>query len=489
MHSPLTRLAGFAAFAVLLTAPAARAQPAPPPPTRLAIESHVGERTAEAAAAISPVLDELARRGFATTSAAIAARLGGRLPRPGVLDPGATAADMLKLVERGNEQFVTGSFQDARATLTAAVQRLQRNPGAAVRDPASPEAMFKALVVLARSQARLGDTAASTQTMTELIRAFPGRAVNPGEHGLQAEQLQRAALAQTKAAPRSRLAITASDPAAAIFVDGQRRGTGQLAISDALAGSYRVFVQPAAGDGRQYEIAVRAGEDAALEVDCAAESALRAGESWIGFSFAAEADRARARDHAAQLARHWHADAIAAIAVIGTSVVGGEPAVTAALIGANGEILRAGSVAPGGGTGDARQRALARFLADGTAAPDIAIDGPGAPLRDDPPDWHGRARWIGKGLTGAGIAALITAGILLTIDQDDGHRDASGNLTASFRDTRPAAIGFGIGGAVAIGAGLGLWLVVGSQRDASPPSMPVVSVARSGAVLGWRGRF
>src|SRR4029453_13733987 len=64
--------------------------------------------------------------------------------------------------------------------------------------------------------------------MSELVRAFPGRPVSPGEYGPQAEKLQHTALADLKAVRRGRLAVTqrARRSGARLDAGGQRRSLG-----------------------------------------------------------------------------------------------------------------------------------------------------------------------------------------------------------------------------------------------------------------------
>src|SRR6185503_17124536 len=116
-----------------------------------------------------------------------------------------------------------------------------------------------------------------------------------------------------------------------IFVDGQLRGTGQIALDDLLPGTYHVFLHGPGGEGRRYEVPVGANRDAALEVDWPIEAALTVSGSWVSLMCAGDAERANANQHAAALARRWGR---AAIVVVGTARLHGEPAVIATLVDA-----------------------------------------------------------------------------------------------------------------------------------------------------------
>jgi hypothetical protein len=80
---------------------------------------------------------------------------------------------------------------------------------------------------------------------------------------------------------------------------------------------------------------------------------------------------------------------------------------------------------------------------------------------------------------GVGVAALIAGGVLYaTSEKDDGSQP-------TFRDTRPLGIGLGIGGAVAIGAGVIMILREGTPSDTGP----AVAVTSHGGFVGWTSRF
>ena len=197
------------AIGCALSAPALAAPDAPPPaaapagpaaaakPSILVLEAHVGARPSELDATVGPVLDELEQRGFAAHPASVTRVLGGRAPRPGVLDGGKTAAEITQLVESGFDAFTRGKYKDAETSLDLAVHQIKRNPALLVLDASNARSTFHAFVGLALSQAKLGNAADSVETMTELLRSFSTQTVNRAEYGPQAEQFYRAVQKQT----------------------------------------------------------------------------------------------------------------------------------------------------------------------------------------------------------------------------------------------------------------------------------------------------
>jgi hypothetical protein len=472
MRPPLLRhkvSAGVLALAGTWTPATAQSSRPSPGESIVVLESHVGQRPASADAILAPLLDELDQRGFAARPAQILERAGGRAPRPGVLDTDTTAAAITQPAESGYEAYTRGRFAEAEAALKLAIARIHRNPALLVLDTNNLDATFKILVALALSQAKRGDTAGSVATMVELIRTFRNQPITRLDYGPDAEQFYRAVAHQVQAMERGQLAITATSDQAVIFVDGQIRGVGKASLVDLIPGVYRVFVQVPATAGRQYEIEVEADRQAVLHVDWEVDSALWLADTWAGFVFATEAERARQPGFAGALARRWGGEPVA---VVGVAQVQGKPAVTGELYDTTGRVVRGASVAVDGAD-PPRLRALARFLADGIAGDGVRVD-PGGPAQRDTPG-GGRPRLVPGLLVGAGAAALVTGGVLYAIDQDPGM------TTATYRNTAPAGLAVGAVGLAAVGVGLWLW----GARGAG--SAPMLTIGSSGGFIGWGG--
>jgi hypothetical protein len=448
---------------------------APARPSILVLEAHVGARPSELDATIGPVLDELERRGFAAHPASVTRALGGRAPRPGVLDGGKTAAEITQLVESGFDAFTRGKYKDAETSLDLAVHQIKRNPALLVLDATNARSTFHAFVGLALSQAKLGNVADSVETMTELLRSFSTQTVSRAEYGPQAEQFYRAVQKQTQLMGRGRLRVAAGNDHAMIFVDGELRGMGQAALADLIPGFYRVFIEVPGTSGRQYEVEVRANADSRLDVDWQIDANLLVASQWVGFVFASEVERSKEASYAGALARRWGSDRIV---VVGTTQVQGRSAVIATLYRASGEVARSALVVTGGGD-DARLRSLARFIADGTPSDELArVTGFQSPTAAA--QLQGRMPLVAKVCLGAGLAGLAT-GTALIIASPGPPRDPRQRY---YYRTAPAGIVVGLTGAASIGVGLWWWLRRHDERSA-----PVVSLGASHAMLGWSGQF
>lgn len=437
----------------------------------LVLESYVGQRPANADAIMAPVLDELEQRGFATRPASVLDVVGGSAPRPGVLDRDITAAEITQFADSGYEAYTRGRFAEAEAVLKLAIERIHRNPALLVLDTNNLEATFKILVALALSQAKRGDTTGGAATMIELIRTFHSQPITRVDYGPDAEQFYRAVARQVQALGRGELSVSVTSDQAVIFVDGQIRGLGKAALADLIPGVYRVFVQVPGTAGRQYEVEVTAGRHSVLRVDWELDSSLWLADSWVGFVFATEAERARQAGFAGALARRWGGGAL--LAVVGMVQVQGKPAITGQLYDASGRAVRGAAVLLEGAD-QARLRSLARFLSDGVAGAGVRVIRDGGPaLGDGPGDAVAGSRLAPRVLVGAGAAALVAGGVLYAIDQDPGGPNPV------YRNTAPAGIAVGAVGLAAVSVGLWLWGGHGSS--------PMLAIGSSGGFIGWGG--
>jgi hypothetical protein len=444
----------------------------------LVFESHVGERTAELAKRLESFHDALETHGFAARPEAILRIVGGRAPRPGVLDPDKTAAELVQRVNTGFAAYVAGKFGEAVSTLTETIHQIHRNPGLFVIDTKNLDLIVRAYMALTLSQGRLGKTAESAATMAELIRIMRGQPISRADFGAEAEQLYRSVLKDVQARGRGALTISTGDERAMVFVDGQLRGMGKATLGDLLPGRYRVFVQVPGTSGRQYELEVGANDDTYLDVNAEIEGALWMSDAWVGFQFASASARKQEARFASELARRWTGEGM--VAVIGPMQLEGRPAVVGTLYRTDGTVLRR-AVVEAASADHGRLSSLAKFLADGTPGDgvDILSGERAAPERAAARSEPARRYWP-KVLVIGGLAALGTGIGLVVMDEDP---DPVGTQQPTYRDTAPAGVALGVLGLAAVGLGLVFW--TGPDRS----GRPAVSIDSHGASIGWSGSF
>jgi hypothetical protein len=458
-----------AAFASVLAASGA-AHGAPAGEPIIVLNARVGSSAPNEIDHITPLLDdELEARGFAAKPSTIARILGGRIPRPGILDPGLTVADIIHPIELGYDDWAQGLFAEAEKKLVPAIAKVNRNPALLVADTKNLDATFKALVALALSQSKLGQASQSAETMTNLIRVFRTRPISRAEYGPPAEQLYRTIAKQILASGTGQLYVTTGNEQAVVFVDGQIRGIGKAAVADVISGQHHVFIQVPATAGLQYEVEVRANEDTNLNVVWDVDTAVKVTEPWIGLVFTTEAERGKEAMFAGELARRWGGQGV--IAVVGTLQLQGRPALIGTIYRAGGTIFRS-AVTTLDGDRVTNIRSLAKYLADGTVSPELNVipNGGKEPVRVlaaraslGPPTATAPAKAVGA----AGLLAITTGGVLYVT----GHPDGS-----VLEDRRTVAVQVVVGGSVVLGAGTYLWL-----REARSTSRLTAAVVGAGA--------
>ncbi len=443
----------------------------------LVLEAHVGERSAEVSKWMEPLDDELETHGFAARASTILGVIGSQVPRPGILDPSTTAAEIKQRIDSGYGAFTAGRFDEASKMLIDAIEKVHRNPSLLVADTGNADMTYNAYVALALSQAKKGQASESVRTMSELIRMFPSRPISRTEFGPQAEQFYKSVYKEVQGRGRGGLSIAAGDAKAVVFVDGQIRGMGKAALADLIPGTYRVMVQVPGTLGRQYAVDVQANDDAFLKVESDIDSSLWVTDTWVGFQFATDAERTKEAKFATQLARRWTDGEL--VAVIGTLQIQGKPALIGTLYETNGAVLRSAIVTTERAD-TTTLRSLARFLADGTPGDGIQImQQPDAPTRAPTAATLTRTTRVPKLVVAAGVGLVIAGAVMYALDEDP-ERDGG----PRYNDTAPAGVALGVSGVVLAGVGTWLWLRAGNRDSA-----PIASVGTSQGFVGWAGSF
>lgn len=539
----------FVACLVALALPAA-ARAETPTARVIVLETHVGQRPDDVVEPMSELRDAFEALGLAAQPSTIMPLLDRSGPYPGIMDKGAssTALTVAELVEPVDQGYIAWSrvkFADAKKLLTWAKPRLKRNPALLVTDTGNLSVKYKALAALSLTELQLGESAAASDVMQELFRAFPSQPLSPREYSPDAREFYQNESQVARAKGTGRLRVNAGNEQAVIFVDNQIRGIGHADLKGVAAGPHDVFVQVPATLGRRWDIDVIADRDNLLNVMWELDMALWISDDWVGFLFATETDRAKVAAFAAELTQRWHCAGIIAVA---PARVHGKSAMVGAMYDTTGKVIRKANVALEANH-KVLLRALAAFLANGIPAEgvnvmverddapdasDLGVDGPRRPLLGPAlvlgsgavalgvGAWvfemssqyrgldksHTDGQWVGIDIA-VGGSAVIGGGIYLLLHQryragrlaaaclGSGiaalsagtiyylvHQEKLPGLPPIVRDTKPAAVGLGIGGLAATGAGLLLW-----HHDRGQSSVPLVAIQSGGGTISWAGRF
>jgi hypothetical protein len=439
----------------------------------IVLEAHVGQRPADAAAAIEPVLDELERLGFAARPKSIEKLLQGRAPRPGVLDEGKTVADIKRLIALGRFALDKGRLKEAEAALREAVDLIRRNPALLVLDTNNEKVSYSAFVGLAVTLAKLKRDSEATDVMMELLR-MSSTPIPQADYGPKAEEIHQRAEARAQGMGRGSLAISVTDSRAMIFLNGRFSGVGKVAMGDLIPGTHYVLVQVPGTGGLQYVRTVRANEPIMLDINWQVESMLRLEDRWAGFNFATEIARAQEAVYASDLAhRLGGADVI----VIGTTQLNGVSFVVGMQYPANGG-PPIGAIAPVNG-GERLLRSLARYLYDGTTAAGLRVL-PRA-VKDVAPTValvHSataspRSSLMPKIVVGAGALVVTAAGIVYARSSYDPMKAPREDGT----DGRDRVVSVMVGGSLVLGGGVYLWSRESRSASALTAGMLATGVA------------
>lgn len=451
------------------------------------LESYTGERPADAARLMQPVLEELALHEF-TAGDAVARQFDSAVSRA---SSAALPADFGAQVDKGFKAWVAGRFDEAIATLGKLVETAHASSAAFAEDPALREPLQRALIGLALAQQRIGDQAAMRATFSELVRSFAEAQVPRAKYGPDAQQAFEQVRRDVQGGSHGTLAVKLADDTGVVFLNEAYRGVGST-NADLVPGEYRVVVMANKQPSRTHRAVVTAGGTTTIEIDPTWDQTIRTG-GFTGFSFATQADRDA--NEAPGAARFARAIGASAVVVVGIDDVHGKSAVVGSLVSLeSGREIRRASIPIDPDPSTDRLRALARFLAgeDPVAGLDVQFANPyERDIGDEPtssssdtPRWGGW-RWLTGGL---GIAALGTGAVLLALDGRCPSDPPAGQPCPDvYATATPGLITLGAG-AVFTGIAIYLFATHGSE-PITPSVTPAVAPAQGGATVGLFSRW
>ncbi len=480
---------------VLVPFVVAIAAPAPARAGGIVLESYTGERPADASRLVSPILDELAARGF-TAGDTLTRSYEAKVSRP----PQAAAgipADFAAEVEAGFKAWVGGRFDEAIKTLAPLVEAAHANTGLVAKDQSLRDPLLKAMIALALSQQRTGDPGAARGTFAEILRSYPDAQLQRAMYGAEAYDSFEQVRHELNGSGHGKLTVKVADEGAVVFVDELYRAVGTTTV-DVVPGEYRVCVLLDKKPSRSHRVVVHAKEEVTLAIDAHLDRAIHT-TGWTGFQFAVAGDReTHEGGYAAAVANALGATAVA---VVGIDQVRGRPAVVGSLVSLQtGREIRRASVALEPDPSTERLKALAHYLAGDEPAAGLEVQTPSAappPAAEGKPD-EGQPepgepappshRWRGwKWLAGGSAAvALGVGGYLL---YEDGRCKGTPPVGRPCNDVYSNSPGdyLVLGAGVVLG-GVAAYLFATDRKE--PPARSAFVVPTSGGALaGFAARF
>lgn len=460
------------------------------PENGIVLESYTGERHPDASRLLSPVLDELATRGYIAGPDVIGRRFEQRASRASMTT--TLPANFADQVEQGHKAYISGRFADAVKILSPLVDNARTNPASFANAQPLRDKLLKGLIALALSHHRNGDADAAKLVFDEIIQTFPGTSLSRQSYGPEAFSLFEDLKKQAAAKGTGTLVVKATNDTGVVFINERFASPSGNARETLIPGTYRVFVQVGKKASRLHTAVVTRGEETVVEIDPEFDQQVHSGPEWTGFAFPSTEDReARESRFAAYFASQLAAKGVV---VIGIETVRGKPAVVASLVLLNGVEIRRASVPLDPDPSIDRLRTLGRFAGGENVTDGIDVDNTRDPKTVEKANVpvrtselrvpRGDPMWGGwKWLTGAaGVGALGVGAYLLSVDGDCTDAACTYN-----RETSVSGWVTLSGGIVL--TGISIYLFVRGDGDDTPDRGAFVVPARGGAYAGYALRF
>ncbi len=461
---------------------------------QIVLESYTGPKPEDIDRLLSPLLEELANRGYIGGYDIAGRPFEARQSRASI-GPTAIPADFAAQVDLGHSAWIAGKFREATNILSPLVVAAHSNPGA-FTNQSLREPLKKALIALALAHLRLGDLTAAAGTFDELVRSFPDVTVSRGSYGPDAAKSFEEAKAHAETPGRGGLQVRANNASAAIFINEHLEAVAPLKKPNLVTGEYRVFAQIGQQLSRSHNVVVKPNQTALVTINAGFDLAVQTTPRWTGLRFTTAEEREKYEaQYAAQFANGIDARAVV---IVGVDQVAGHPAIIGVLVDLSGKELRRASVTLDADAPGERLKALAAFLTGEKPASGIDVqlsNDVTAPVtrRSEPapttPEEPARAgAWRGwKFVTGgAAVVALGVGGYLLAIDQTCSKEPPPGIRCGDLYNT--AVQGWvTVGGGVVL-AGVTAYLVLHKPGHAPARTAYVVPTS-GGALAGFSARF
>jgi hypothetical protein len=270
---------------------------------RLLFESHVGNRSPDAARIAPLVRSVFERHGFTVDPLVLAMYLREHAYRPGLVAP--RFGESLKRASlRAEDDFTDENYKKMIDELGNLIIFARQNSAIFTREPKLREFALRVMVFYALAcgrQARvLADKPTEAakferlrdDTMAEVIRTFPSKIITSRDFGDEGEELFLRIREQVNQAGRGRISVITIDPDEVICINEIVRGTAKVNAGDFVPGVYRVLILAPSGEARQYEVEVTANQTSRLVVDWGLDSLIVL-DGWAGFKYLTEKEHAR----------------------------------------------------------------------------------------------------------------------------------------------------------------------------------------------------
>ncbi len=448
------------------------------------IETWAGERPDDADAKLAPLLRPMVGVGYLVGADQVGKQLEAVGSKPGIASDTPELGSLVDEATEGERSWAMRKFDRAVEVLERVVEVAKKSPAAIAANTKLRDAFRLALVRLALSYQELGEQDKADAAMTEAVLSFRDKQMTSTTYGSAAYKLYTRISKALAAQGTGAIVVNIDDPNAIAFVDEVFAvGSGQVQFNNLLPGVYRVLVREGKAAGRFYEVEVKPGQTATVEVTWGFEQALHTSPEWVGFAYPDE--KTRKKREAVDVATLEKM-----LGASGAVAVGIDHGKTERV---RGSLYTATSTEPLNRhdviVDEKQETELGEYLAQ---------------LRPTPPDQSGdsarvtassssRSPWLRRlawGGVGAGALA-ISAGIGLIAIDGEGTCHVSGATCPRVWDTKlTGELTIAGGAAAAVSSGLYLYLTRGKgETKRSGVAGVSVSVDHDGAAFAIAGRF
>lgn len=475
-----------AARLLALASATALALNAGPASAGVGFEMYSGPRPAEADAPIAKLTKELSLLG---DKFGVEARKSLHYVRlPAILDPTLTPSVIAEQFVLGKKRWGRGACDQANELLRVGKYYAQENPALTIQIDNLDELRFDGFIYLALCQTALKNTVGARQTLEESYRTYPDFTTTLAKHTTDGEHMWNDVRKAQAKTPRGGLHVFVDNRKVKLYVNEVARGSDGEYSGEHLPGTYRVLAVE--GDkAYRFDVEIESGAKRIVNITWNVQPSLTLSEVWFGFSPPRLTEALERSFRAAVNAMFAGSeDTIYAVGVIQQDA---HWYLTGKVYDQHGARFARGGRIELGTNDDARIRAFAKFLHDGTKTRDILSL---ANSRDVTPALHVHSSaqtTVGPDLaftwTTAGVAAVLLAAGGWALYQDGKPNCLLSDVCGQpYESATIGYIGLGAGAATAAVSVYSYFSERNRVRSASTTGAAIVPT-RGGAMasFGW----
>ena len=260
----------------------------------IVIESHLGGRSVDLQQLVPPLIGELDSAGFYAHAREVTTVLERRHSQRGQSLSVKSVVRVNELVARAWNSWGDVRFRDILGEANEAVELMMSRPATLVTRPMLRPVLYKAYVLLALANKRLGNPSRSDAAMDELVRTFPGK-FDWQRYGPEALAIYKQRRKALNKRGKGVLRIKVSPASAKVFVNGTFLSQKQRGGVKLYPGTYWVHTRTQV-PGRLHKVVVKPNVVTSAHIRHSLDSMLHTGEDFVGLMLPQSANRYKAQN-------------------------------------------------------------------------------------------------------------------------------------------------------------------------------------------------